>query len=249
MARFRDLTGLTFGRLTVLRRIENGRHGNPRYRCRCNSCGREDFDVFGSSLTREALTRSCDECGHCRGLSRKPDLLKPDKDGVDRLHRMIAAAALGKPLPESTQVHHVHSTSDNYSLVICPDQAYHSLIHLRERALEECGNPNLRRCELCRTYDDLANLCVTQDRHTHHLACYRMINRLRRWKSGKNEPSDCAAGLLFKMLSDVQPVPAIEITEVEAMALTERSLKAAGFIKWPDGGVISRGLTVCKILE
>lgn len=50
-------------------------------------------------------------------------------------HVWLAEKALGKPLPEKAVVHHMNEQpADNYTpfnLVICPDQAYHLLLHRR----------------------------------------------------------------------------------------------------------------------
>jgi hypothetical protein len=49
---FRDLTGQTFGYLSVLRRVENNKDGRARFRCKCIACGRKDYDVLGKHLMR-----------------------------------------------------------------------------------------------------------------------------------------------------------------------------------------------------
>ena len=56
MPAFKDLTGLTFGRLTALERVENDKHGKARFKCRC-SCGAEVI-VRGYDL-RSGNTTSC----------------------------------------------------------------------------------------------------------------------------------------------------------------------------------------------
>ncbi len=54
-------------------------------------------------------------------------------------HIYLAEKALGKPLPEKVVVHHMNEKpADNYTpfnLIICPDQAYHLLLHRRANML------------------------------------------------------------------------------------------------------------------
>lgn len=52
----KDLTGLKFGRLTVIERAENDKRGGARWRCKCD-CGNETV-VAGGKLKR-GLTKSC----------------------------------------------------------------------------------------------------------------------------------------------------------------------------------------------
>lgn len=56
MAVFQDLTGMTFGRLTVLKRVENSKNGHARFLCRCD-CGNETI-VSGDDLKR-GHSQSC----------------------------------------------------------------------------------------------------------------------------------------------------------------------------------------------
>jgi hypothetical protein len=67
-------------------------------------------------------------------------------------HRLRAERALGKPLPPNAIVHHADgSQRDDASLVICQDQAYHLLLHVRARVLRAGGNPNTDRiCYTCK---------------------------------------------------------------------------------------------------
>lgn len=51
-----NLTGQRFGRLTVVERAENDKHGSPKWKCVCD-CGKEKV-VYGSSL-RNGKTKSC----------------------------------------------------------------------------------------------------------------------------------------------------------------------------------------------
>lgn len=60
-----NLAGVRYGRLFVLSRAANNKHGRPAWRCRCD-CGREAI-ICGNSL-RFGLTRSCG----CIRERRKP---------------------------------------------------------------------------------------------------------------------------------------------------------------------------------
>ena len=57
MPAFQDLTGIVFGRLTVLRRVENSSGGQPRWLCRCECSGKETT-VRGAHL-RNGNIKSC----------------------------------------------------------------------------------------------------------------------------------------------------------------------------------------------
>lgn len=74
-----------------------------------------------------------------------PDHPKADKNGYVLQHILIAEKALGKYLPEKVIVHHFDidpENNANTNLVICEDQAYHLLLHVRQRVLAAGGDPN-----------------------------------------------------------------------------------------------------------
>ncbi len=56
---------------------------------------------------------------------------RSSNNGYVREHILIAEKALGKRLPDNAQIHHVKSSDDNGSLVICEDQKFHFLLHIR----------------------------------------------------------------------------------------------------------------------
>lgn len=66
-------------------------------------------------------------------------------------HRQRAVRALGRALPERAVVHHADgSKALDAPLVICQDQAYHMLLHLRMRVVAAGGNPNTDKiCGRC----------------------------------------------------------------------------------------------------
>jgi hypothetical protein len=90
-------------------------------------------------------------------------------------HVLVAERALGKALPPGAQVHHLDLDRGNNApsnLVICPDQAYHRLLHRRMAALEACGNPNWMPCRLCKRYADPADLYVAPNSvNAYHRSC------------------------------------------------------------------------------
>lgn len=108
-----------------------------------------------------------------------------------RVHRHIAEKALGKPLPKGAVVHHWdrnRMNNANENLLICPDHAYHRLIHRRMEAMEATGDPSARRCEICGGYDspdDLRNLRANRDSMAHR-RCVKEANRLARQRRGSH---------------------------------------------------------------
>lgn len=58
MPAFVDLTGKKFGRLTALRRVENNRHNQPRWLCRCD-CGEEKPVVAGHLTSGSSKSCGC----------------------------------------------------------------------------------------------------------------------------------------------------------------------------------------------
>lgn len=76
-------------------------------------------------------------------------------------HVLIVERLLGKALPKGVEIHHVDGNGRNNThsnLVVCPNHAYHALIHARTEALNSCGNTDWRRCGFCKQWDAPVNL-------------------------------------------------------------------------------------------
>jgi len=58
MKKFVDFTGQRFGRLLVIKRIENGKGGQPRWLCICN-CGGKTTSFSSSLIKKNGGTKSC----------------------------------------------------------------------------------------------------------------------------------------------------------------------------------------------
>lgn len=93
-------------------------------------------------------------------------------------HRIVAEAAMGKPLPPKAQIHHVASEQKDQNhgsnLVVCEDNAYHRLLHLRQAALDGCGHADWRKCVYCRQYDAPTSMKPHSAKKTqryYHAAC------------------------------------------------------------------------------
>lgn len=108
-----------------------------------------------------------------------------------REHVMVAERALGRTLPAGAVIHHADENRQNNApanLVICPDNSYHKLLHVRMRARDACGNPNWRLCTFCGKHDDPANMRGEKSGRFVHSACSATANRLRlRRKNGEPE--------------------------------------------------------------
>ncbi len=88
-----------------------------------------------------------------------PNHPKANGSGYVPEHVLIAEKALGHSLPPNAIVHHYPQNPSN-QLVICPDMAYHMLLHIRQRAFNACGHTNWRKCKICKQYDEPSNLFI-----------------------------------------------------------------------------------------
>jgi hypothetical protein len=93
--------------------------------------------------------------------------------------------AFGGELPKGVDVHHVDGNpqnNENSNLVICGSRKYHKLLHIRTAALDETGDPEMRKCSMCKQYDSKENMKLTwrQDEHYRHSKCVSDYDKARR---------------------------------------------------------------------
>lgn len=94
-------------------------------------------------------------------------------------HILVAERALGKPLPIGAVVHHIDENKLNNTptnLVICQDDAYHFLLHQRQRAIDACGHAHWRKCPFCKQYDAPENMHITEH-NLYHVECRKAYRR------------------------------------------------------------------------
>ncbi len=84
-------------------------------------------------------------------------------------HLVIADKALGYCLREPHQVHHFDydgTNNANNNLVICEDDAYHALLHIRQRIADLGGDPNTQKtCWKCKGMLNRTAFSVRNDRY------------------------------------------------------------------------------------
>jgi len=114
-----------------------------------------------------------------------PEHSRSSSNGYVREHILLIEKAIGKPFPFKSQTHHYGDISDNTKIILCENQEYHYLLHIRADALKKCGNANFRRCKFCKEYDDPKNMHVKQIKsgsrgwNCYHLECARVYDRER----------------------------------------------------------------------
>ena len=105
------------------------------------------------------------------------------KRKLKKEHVLLAEKALGRRLKNREQIHHINNDRlDNRpdNLVICGNDAYHKLLHQRQRALDNCGYADWRKCPYCKQYDAPKNMYHHQN-HYEHRKCAREYHR--KWKA------------------------------------------------------------------
>jgi len=115
--------------------------------------------------------------------------------GYIREHILVVERALGHYLPTTARVHHVDEDKTNNAppnLVVCQNDAYHFLLHQRQRALDACGDANAVPCKYCHGYDrqdDMRRRMQNGRRQSYHGSCDREYQRNRRARLQREEAS------------------------------------------------------------
>jgi hypothetical protein len=114
-------------------------------------------------------------------------------------HVKVVEERLGRRLRPGECVHHFNGDRrDNRprNLVLCPDAAYHRLLHRRQQALADCGDPDKRRCSYCGEYDVPAALVFVGPAQYHRTCKNAWQNEYRRGRPRRSlsTPTCCDCG-------------------------------------------------------
>ena len=175
--------------------------GGPPCACGCGKsvCGNTSWEV-GEIRWNKYASKDCATSQYSRqqkisGITKYVGVYLPQHEKADLYgyvyeHVIAAEKVLGKSPPKGVIVHHVDedpSNNQNNNLVICQDQTYHLLLHSRRDALLACGNPDWRRCTICKEYGDPTKMVKANGKGVPcHLECRKKAsNEAYRRKIGR----------------------------------------------------------------
>lgn len=98
---------------------------------------------------------------------KKPEHHRSHTNGYVYEHIIIIEQILGKPLNSPHCVHHINGIkSDNLhsNLIVCENEAYHKILHKRQRSIKATGSPHYRHCWDCKTWKHKSSFGVGQKR-------------------------------------------------------------------------------------
>lgn len=94
-------------------------------------------------------------------------------------HILVLECVIGRFIKEPEEVHHKDGDKKNNhpdNLVLCKDRAHHTSLHVKARALRECGHEDWRKCKICKEYDEVANLIINSLSGVYHRECLKVVN-------------------------------------------------------------------------
>lgn len=157
MSKLIDLTGQTFDRLAVLRRVENNKWGAAQYKVQC-SCTNKTVLVVRGNCLRQKETRSCG-CLHKERSSKQIGAKNPNwKGGIKRSggrvfvqrpshpyaskqgyvlgYRLKMERRIGRYLRPEEVVHHIDGDKSNDAqgnLMLFANDSEHRMHHIKTR--------------------------------------------------------------------------------------------------------------------
>jgi len=96
------------------------------------------------------------------------------------------------PLKPKNKIHQVDWRKGYIkgNIIVCEDQGYHMVLHVRRRALEACGHAHWRKCRYCKMHSDPVTMASSLDRSGYpvyaHFECVAQVQRMLR-KDPKNK--------------------------------------------------------------
>lgn len=107
-----------------------------------------------------------------------------DKRGRVLEYRLKVEKTIGRYLTKKEVVHHHYNKDGSTSLVLCNNNIYHNLLHIRELALRYCGHANWRKCQYCKEYDDPKHLSIVAYNRVYHKLC--KVNYDSKWRQSRS---------------------------------------------------------------
>jgi hypothetical protein len=106
--------------------------------------------------------------------SKCPNHPRAKKFGYVLEHILVAEKSIGRRLKQNEVVHHKNQVRDDNrpeNLEVIESRSSHQRLHRAERALKECGNPDWRKCQFCKNYDDPSVMIVNSPSSMCHKSC------------------------------------------------------------------------------
>jgi len=99
--------------------------------------------------------------------------------GYVREHVLICEAILGKKIPSKAMVHHIDgnkSNNNNNNLVLCENDEYHKLLHIRTNSMKATGSPNNYKCSTCQQWKTTDNFYKSTFKNRGYMLCKSCVS-------------------------------------------------------------------------